>query len=65
MDAEQKWICSKRIELLEARPSKNTSLKPVIKKLNEVIEVLNDVTYSIYVTMEEEYRGGNDIQIIS
>lgn len=58
MDAEEKWICSYRVEPLEVRPSKETDLRSVIKKLNEVIEVLNEVSYSIYVTMEEEYRCG-------
>ena len=42
MDNEEKWICHPlNIEPLERRPMKETNLKAIIKKQNEIIENVN------------------------
>ena len=54
MDNEEKWICHPlNIEKLEERPMKETNVRSIVKKINEMIENLNLIMRH-YLELEDE-----------
>lgn len=45
MDWEEEWICTKMIAELPERPCNESNHKAVVKKFNEVIKAVNNLTY--------------------